>query len=148
VAASLFSPSEWSKAVKAGIATLTTVGTVLAMYFTVNAWADDKISASELRQIQSAAEMQVRNDIDHDKIIQSSRISRSETNITITEMKLEELEDEIEERADGGKDPTARQERSMGRLIKLLDTYESEQLDATDKLTVITHTTTTTTAEN
>lgn len=151
MAASLFSPSEWSKAVKAGIATLTTVGVVLTMYFAVDAWAEGKISASERRQIQSAAETQVRNEIDHDKIIQSTRISQSEINITITEMKLEELEDEIDERADAGRDPTARQERSMNRLTRLLETYESEQMDATSKLTVITHTTittTTTTTEN
>lgn len=145
MAASLFSPSEWSKAVKAGIATLTTIGGVLTMYFAVNAWADEKISASELRQIQAAAEVQVRNEIDHDKMIQSTRISQSETNITITEMKLEELEDKIDERADAGRDPSARQERSMERLSKLLETYEEEQLDATSKLTIITRTTTTTT---
>lgn len=127
------------------VAGVVTVGTIIGLYMSVDAWADEKISAAEIRMIQRDAEAQARNEIDHDKMVQSTRISQSETNITITEMKLEELEDEIDERTDEGKEPTARQERSMDRLSALLETYEKEQLDATTKLTVITQTTTTTT---
>ena len=141
----MLSISEWSNAVKMSVAGLVTVGTIIGLYLSVDAWADEKISAAEIRMIQRDAEAQARNEIDHDKMIQSTRISLPETNITITEMKLEELEDEIDERVEEGKEPTARQERSMERLSALLETYESEQLDATSKLTVITQTTTTTT---
>jgi hypothetical protein len=141
----MLSISEWSNAVKMSVAGLVTVGTIIGLYLSVDAWADEKISAAELRMIQRDAEAQARNEIDHDKMVQSTRISQSETNITITEMKLEELEDEIDERVEEGKDPTARQERSMERLSALLETYEKEQMDATTKLTVITQTTTTTT---
>lgn len=141
----MFSISEWSKAVKATVAGVTTVGVIIGLYLSVDSWADEKITEAEIRMIERVAETQVRNEMDHDKMIQSTRISQSDTNITITEMKLEELEDEIDERGDDGKEPTARQERSMGRLTSLLETYELEQLDATKKLTKITHTTTTTT---
>ena len=141
----MLSISEWSKAVKMTVAGVVTVGTIIGLYMSVDSWADEKISAAEIRMIQRDAEAQARNEIDHDKMVQSTRISQSETNITITEMKLEELEDEIDERTDEGKEPTARQERSMDRLSALLETYEKEQLDATTKLTVITQTTTTTT---
>lgn len=141
----MVSVSEWSKAVKMTVAGAVTVATIIGLYLSVDSWAEEKISAAEIRMIQRAAQVQARNIIDHDKMIQSSRISRSEINITITEMKLEELEDQIDERTDDGREPTARQDRSMKRLSALLETYESEQLDATSKLTVITHTTTTTT---
>ncbi len=141
----MVSISEWSKAVKMTVGGLTTIGVIIGLYVSVDSWAEDKISAAEIRMIERTAEVQARNEIDHDKIIQSSRISQSETNITITEMKLEELEDQIDGRTEKGREPTARQERSMDRLTRLLETYESEQLDATAKLTVITHTTTTTT---
>jgi hypothetical protein len=137
--------SEWHNAVKAGIAVCTTFAAVIGIYIGVDAWAEDKITASEQRQMEQRIEAQVRNEIDHDKIVQSSRISRSELHITVTEMKLEQLEEDIDERVEDGKDPTARQERSMERLTRLLETYETEQIDATTKLTKITTTTTTTT---
>jgi len=138
-------PSEWSGAVQKSVAGLTTVGVIIGMYLAVDAWAEDKISASEQRQLEQRIENQVRNEIDHDKMVQSQRLYTSETNISIVEMKLEQLEDEIDERAEDGKDPTARQERSLDRLSSLLETYEEVELDARNKLTVITHTTTTTT---
>jgi hypothetical protein len=141
----MFSISEWSKAVKMSVGGLVTIGVIIGFYVSVDSWAEEKITEAEIRMIERNAADQAKNDISHDKMIQSSRISRSETNITITEMKLEELEDQIDERTDAGREPTARQERSMSRLTKLLETYESEQLDATTKLTVITTTTTTTT---
>lgn len=140
-----FKPSEWSKAVQRSVAGFMSVGAIIGMYLTVEAWADDKISESERRQIQATAEVQARNDIDHDKIIQSARISQSETNIEIIEIKLSQLEDEIDERTEDGKEPTARQERTIERLSKLLETYEETQKDATEKLTTITTTTVTTT---
>jgi len=140
-----FNPSEWSVAMQRGAAAITSIGIILGGYFAVDAWAEGKITEAERRVIQSQAESQVRNEIDHDKIIQSTRITQSETNISITEMKLEQLEEDIDERADEGREPTARQERSMERLTKLLDTYETVQEDATKKLTRITTTTTTTT---
>jgi len=141
-------PSEWTKAVQMSVGGLTTIGVIIGMYVAVDAWAEDKIAAAEQRQLEQRIEAQVRNEIDHDKMVQSSRISTSELNITVTEMKLEELEEEIDERTDDGKEPTARQERSLERLTKMLETYESEQTDATTKLTVITRTTTTTTESN
>jgi len=140
-------PSEWSKAVQMTVGGLATVGTIIGMYVAVDAWAEDKISASEQRQLEERIEVLIRNEIDHDKIVQSQRIATSDLNITVTEMKLEQLEEDIDERADDGRDPTARQERSMKRLTKLLETYETEQLDATAKLTKTTVTTTTTTTE-
>lgn len=130
-----------------GVATITSIGFILGGYFAVDAWADEKITASEKRILTSQIEQQVRNEIDHSKILQSQRISTSEININIVEMKLAELEDSMDERQEEGKDPTARQERSMERMTKLLETYETEQLDATAKLTRITTTTTTTTTE-
>jgi hypothetical protein len=141
-------PSEWTKAVQMSVGGLTTIGVIIGMYVAVDAWAEDKIAAAEQRQLEQRIEAQVRNEIDHDKMVQSSRISTSELNITVTEMKLEELEEEIDERNDEGKEPTARQQRSLERLTKLLETYEEEQTDATTKLTVITRTTTTTTESN
>jgi predicted RNA-binding protein len=129
--------------VKAGVAVCTTFAAVIGIYIGVDAWADDKAMAAQLETLKVVAEAQVRNDMDHDKMVQSSRISRSETNITVTEMKLEQLEEDIDERQDAGREPTARQERSLTRLTKLLETYESEQLDATTKLTTITTITTT-----
>ena len=139
-----FNPSEWNKAVQMSVGGLTTIGVIIGMYLAVDAWAEDKITASEQRQLEQRIEAQVRNDIDHDKIVQSTRISTSTTNIELTEMKLEQLEEDIDERTDEGKEPTARQERSLTRLTKMLETYESEQMDATTKLTTITTTTTTT----
>jgi hypothetical protein len=124
---------------------LTTIGVIIGMYAAVDAWAEDKVKASEQRQLEERIEAQVRNEIDHDKMIQSTRIATSELNITVTNMKIEELEDEIDERIEEGKVPTARQQRSLERLTKILETYEAEQVDATTKLTTITTTTTTTT---
>ncbi len=141
----MFSVSEWSKAVKMSVGGLITIGVIIGFYVSVDSWAEEKITEAEIRMIERTAASQAVNDIAHNKMIQSSRISRSETNITITEMKLEELEDQIDERTDAGREPTARQERSMMRLTRLLETYETEQLDATTKLTVITTTVTTTT---
>ena len=140
--------SEWHNAVKAGVAVCVTFTAVIGFYVGVDAWAEDKITASEKRQLEQRIEAQVRNEIAHDKMVQSSRIATSELNITVTEMKLEEIEEEIDARQDEGKEPTARQERSLERLTKLLETYESEQVDATTKLTTITTTTTTTTETN
>ena len=139
-----FNPTEWSKAVKTSVAGLVTIGTIIGLYISVEGWADDKITESERRQLEQRVEAQVRNEMDHDKMVQSSRIATSELNITVTEMKLEQLEEDIDERAEDGKEPTARQKRSIERLTKLLETYESEQVDATTKLTTITTTTTTT----
>lgn len=140
--------SEWHNAVKAGVAVCVTFTGVIGIYIGVDAWADDKIEAAEQRQLEQRIEAQVRNEIDHDKIVQSTRISTSTTHIELTELKLEQLEEDIDERTDDGKQPTARQERSLTRLTKMLDTYETEQLDATTKLTKITTTTTTTTTES
>jgi len=142
-----FNPAEWSVAVQRGAATLAAVAAIIASYVGVDAWADEKASSAQLATLKVVAEAQVRNEIDHDKMVQSQRISQSETNITITEMKLEQLEDDVDERTEEGKEPTARQARSIQRLTKMLETYETEQIDATAKLTVITHTTTTTTTE-
>ena len=141
-------PSEWNKAVQMSVGGLTTIGIIIGMYVAVDAWAEDKATAAQLETLKVVAESQVRNDIDHDKMVQSSRISTSELNITVTEMKLEQLEEDIDERVDDGKAPTARQERSLTRLTKMLSTYETEQVDATTKLTKITSTTTTTTTES
>jgi hypothetical protein len=143
-----FNPAEWSKAVKASVAGLTTIGVIIGLYMSVEGWADDKISDSERRQLEQRVEAQVRNEMDHSKMVQSARIATSELSITVTEMKLEQLEEDIDERVDAGKEPTSRQERSMERLTRMLETYETEQLDATTKLTTITTTTTTTTETN
>jgi hypothetical protein len=141
-------PAEWSVAVQRGAATLAAIAGIIASYVAVEAWAEDKISEAQLQQLKVIAETQVRNEIDHDKMVQSSRLTTSELNISITEMKLEQLEEEVDARNDAGREPTARQQRSMERLTKLLETYETEQMDAQTKLTVITTTTTTTTTEN
>ncbi len=146
-----FKPSDWSKAVQGTVGGITTIGIIIGLYISVSAWAEEKVESrvtvSELRTINSLAEQRARNDIDHDKMVQSTRITQSELSITVTEMKLEQLEEDIDERTDEGREPTARQERSLGRLTKLLETYETEQVDATSKLTKITTTTTTTTSE-
>lgn len=137
--------SEWHTAVKSGIAVVITFGGIISLYLAVDAWAEDKITESERRMITEAAGQQAINDINHSKIIQSQRISSSETNIEITEIKLAQLEDEIDGRVEDGKEPSARQERSMTRLTKLLESYEETHDDATKKLTTITTITTTTT---
>jgi hypothetical protein len=131
-----------------GAATLVAITAIIGAYVAVDAWAEDKATSAQLETLKVIAESQVRNEIDHDKMIQSTRISQSETNIIITEMKLEQLEEDIDERVDEGREPTARQQRSMNRLTNLLETYETEQVDATTKLTKITTTTTTTTTES
>lgn len=137
-------PKEWSQAVQMTVGGLSTVALIISMYLGVDAWAEGKITASEQRQLEQRIEAQVRNEIDHDKITQSTRLAVSSTNITIVELQLEQLEEDIDERSDAGREPTARQERTMTRLTKMLETYESVQLDATTKLTRITTTTTTT----
>lgn len=137
--------SEWHNSVKAGVAVLGTFGAIIGIYVAVEAWAEDKISASERRQLEHHIEQQVRNEIDHDKIVQSSRLESSSVNIRVTTIQMEQLEDEIDERSEDGKEPTARQERQLERYNRLLETYEMEQSDATEKLTRITTTTTTTT---
>jgi hypothetical protein len=131
--------------VKAGVSVVVTFGGIIGLYLAVDAWAEDKITDSERRMITEQAELQAVNDINHSKIIQSQRITSSETNIEITNIKLEQLEDDIDARAEDGKDPTARQERTMNRLTSLLESYEEVNEDATTKLTTITTTTTTTT---
>lgn len=136
--------SEWHNAVKAGVAVVGTFGAIIGIYMSVDAWAEDKIAAAEQRQLEQRIEDQVRNEIDHDKIVQSTRIATSTTNITIVELQLEQLEEDIDERTDAGRDPTARQQRSMERLTKLLEAYEEVQVDATKKLSKTTITTTTT----
>lgn len=143
--ASLFSPSEWSKAMQRGVGAIGTIGIILGAYFAVDSWAEDKISESELKQIKSVAEQQALNDINHSKIIQSQRIETAQTNISIVEIKMESVEDKISEREDAGKAPTDLQRRQMDRLTKLHETYEKEEEDATTKLTRITTTTVTTT---
>ena len=140
-----FKFSEWHVAVRAGVSVVLTFGAIIGTYIAVDAWADDKITESERRMITEAAEQQAINDINHSKIIQSQRIASSENSIEIAEIKLAQLEDDIDERNEDGKDPTARQERSMMRLTKLLESYEETHDDATTKLTTITTITTTTT---
>ena len=65
--------SEWHNAVKAGLAAAITIGGIIGIYTGVEAWAEDKISAAEQRILEERIEAQVRNEIDHDKIIQSTR---------------------------------------------------------------------------
>lgn len=143
-----FHPTEWSKAVKSSVAGITSIAVIIGFYLSVEAWADDKITESERRQIEERAEEQAINDINHSKIIQSARIESAQTNISITELTLAILEDEMAEREEDGKEPTERQDRAMDRLLRLLETYETEQTDATSKLTTITTTTTTTTTQS
>ena len=136
--ASLFNPAEWSLAVQRGTGAITTIALIIGGYLAVEAWAEDKITESERKMIEERASVQALNDINHDKIIQSSRIVTAQTNISIIEIEIKILEDEIEEREDDGKDPTERQERAMDRLLRILETYESVEDDATGKLTHIT----------
>lgn len=90
--------SEWHNAVKAGVAVVGTFGAIIGIYLAVDAWAEDKISISERRQLEQRVEAQVRNEIDHDKMIQSQRLSEADTNLHLYELQLEMLEDEIDER--------------------------------------------------
>jgi hypothetical protein len=133
----LLNPAEWSKAVKGGVAAIVTIATIIGMYVSVEGWAEEKITESERRMIEERAEAQALNDINHDKIIQSSRLNTAQTNISIVEIEITILEDEIEEREEDGRDPTERQERAMDRLLRILETYEGVEVDATDKLTHI-----------
>lgn len=120
----LKTPREWSKAVKMTVAGVTTVGGIIAMFMSVESWTDEKIAtavtASEMRVIQAQARVQVANDINHDKIIQSQRLSEARTNIRLLELELEQLEDEIEYRREQNQQPTVRQERAMARLLDSL----------------------------
>ena len=143
--ASLFKPAEWSLAMQRGATTLAAIGGIIVAYLAVESWAEDKITESERRVITEIATHQVRNEIDHDKMIQSRRIEVAQTNIRITELQMADVEDQIDEREEDGKQATERQDRAMDRLTKMLESYEAEQEDATSKLTVITRTTTTTT---
>lgn len=141
--------SEWSDAVTKGVAALVTIGTIIGIYAGVSAWADEKleqrVSQAELAAITSMAEAQARNSIDHDKIVQRTRLVEAEANLKVTDLQLQILEDDIAEREEQGLEPTARQARQMDRLLKVVETYEQTQSDATMKLTKITTTTTTTT---
>ena len=109
-ASSVFHPNEWSKAVKATVAGITTIGGIIAMFVTVESWTDEKIqtavSASEKRQIEEAAKRHAIHDISHDKMIQGERITTAEANIRIAQIELSLLEAEIDgRRADGRKRP-------------------------------------------
>lgn len=138
-------PSEWSKAVQMTVGGLATVGTIIGLYLGVEAWAEDRITQSERRVITEIVTQQVRNEIDHDKMIQSQRLSEADTNLRVTELQLEILEDEIAEREESGLEPTERQKRKMDRLLSVVETYETVREQATENLTRITRTTTTTT---
>lgn len=141
-------PSEWSKAVQMSVGGLTTVAAIIGLYLGVEAWAEDKISYAEKRVLTKQIEMQVRNEIDHSKMEQSSRLENAETRIQIAELELANVEEEIVEREEAGREPTLLQQRKLERLTKVLETYESVQEDAQRKLTKITTTTTTTTTES
>jgi hypothetical protein len=143
-----FKFSELHNTVKLGIGAATTVAAIIGIYVGVEAWADEKlesrISAVELATIKKLAEVQARNEIDHDKITQRTRLVEATSGINITDLQLQILEEEVAEREEQGLEPTARQTRQMERLTKVSETYELVQRDATEKLTVTTITTTTT----
>jgi len=146
--------SEWHSAVKTGVAVIGTFSAIIGIYVGFDAWASDKIedrvSETELAVIKSQAEIQARNEIDHDKITQRTRIVEAAAGISVTDLQLQILEEEIAEREEQGLPPTARQQLKMDRLLKVTETYTAIQTDATEKLTktassTITTTTTTTT---
>lgn len=130
-------PSEWSTAVKAGVTAFGSIGAIIGMYLAVESWADEKISEAEIRQIKADAEQEVRSELAHDRIVQSNRISSSETNIAVVELQLALIEEEIDARTGDGLEPLASQERTRERLIALIEIYSQEQEDATKKLTAI-----------
>lgn len=137
--------SEWHSAVKAGVGVMGTIGAIIGSYIAVEAWAEDKISETERKVITEMIEQQVRNEIDHDKIVQSQRLDFAQTNLNLIELQMEHLEEEIAEREEDGQEPTERQKRKMNRLVRQLEVYEAVEEEATTKLTIITRTTTTTT---
>lgn len=141
-------PSEWPVAVQRGAATLAAIGGIVGAYIAVEAWAGEMITKSERRVITEIVTQQVRNEIDHSKMEQSQRIDTATTNISLIELQMENLEEDIAEREEEGQDPTERQKRKMDRLVRQLEVYESEQVQATEQLTKITRTTTTTTTES
>lgn len=136
---SKFNPSEWSKAVKMTVAGLATIGGIIGMFMTVDTWTDEKIqghvTASEKRQIQALAVNQVANEINHDKMIQSQRLSEAEIQIKLLELQLRNLEEEIDLRLSENLEPTVRQERTLARLIESMRIWESQHEDAQRKLT-------------
>lgn len=141
-------PSEWPVAVQRGAATLAAIGGIVGAYIAVEAWAGEMITKSERRVITEIVTQQVRNEIDHSKMEQSQRIDTATTNISLIELQMENLEEDIAEREEEGQAPTERQKRKMDRLVRQLEVYESEQVQATEQLTKITRTTTTTTESN
>lgn len=141
-------PSEWPVAVQRGAATLAAIGGIVGAYIAVEAWAGEMITKSERKVITEIVTQQVRNEIDHSKMEQSQRIDTATTNISLIELQMENLEEDIAEREEEGQDPTERQKRKMDRLVRQLEVYESEQVQATEQLTKITRTTTTTTTES
>lgn len=147
-----FKFSELHNSVKLGIGAVTTIAAIIGIYVSVEAWADDKletrVSEAELATIKSLAEAQARNEIDHDKITQRTRLVEAVSGINITDLQLQILEEDISEREEQGLEPTARQERQLQRLTKVSETYELIQTDATEKLTRTTTMTITTTEEN
>lgn len=135
----VFHPTEWSKAVKMTVAGLATIGGIIGMFIGVESWTDEKIESkvteSEKRQIEQNARLQVTNEINHDKMIQSQRLSEAEIQIKLIELEMKNLEDEIDRRRSEGLNQTVRQERTLARLIESMRIWESQHEDAQEKLT-------------
>jgi len=128
---------EASTAMKMAISALVGIGMIIGFYTAVEAWADGKITEAEVVTIERIAVNQAKNAIIHDKIYQTQRVEYSETNLKMITYDLTQLEEEIAEREDEGKRPSASQERKMKRLLDSMAYHEAEVADARAKLSDI-----------
>lgn len=92
------------------------IGGILAAYFAIEAWADDRY-----QKIPDALMQQARNEVQHDKITQQQQMEYHETQLSLKELEAKQIEAEI-----GGDEPTARESRIIERIEDAIRFHDQE----------------------
>jgi VIT1/CCC1 family predicted Fe2+/Mn2+ transporter len=121
-------------AVKAGAGVIAAIGVIIGGYVSVESWAAEQ-AAKVTEEIKAEmAIKEAKNALVHDRMYQTQRGQNSEIQIKILERELEDVELEIQERIDDGKEPSLAQERQRERLLEAIDYHEQQLRDARNKI--------------
>jgi hypothetical protein len=121
-------------AVKAGAGVIAAIGVIIGGYVSVESWAAEQ-AAKVTEEIKAEmAIKEAKNALVHDRMYQTQRGQNSEIQIKILERELEDVELEIQERIDDGKEPSLSQERQRERLLEAIDYHEQQLRDARNKI--------------
>lgn len=121
-------------AVKAGAGVIAAIGVIIGGYVSVESWAAEQ-AAKVTEEIKTEmAIKEAKNALVHDRMYQTQRGQNSEIQIKILERELEDVELEIQERIDDGKEPSLSQERQRERLLEAIGYHEQQLRDARNKI--------------